>query len=118
MSRLRLEAGLRVQSVPILRTGLMVGLLGKMTVPTGKFSRHIFSLVLGVSLAGISAAQTFEIGKQPAPSPNAPKNSAKKGKQGKGKSSAGAAQESSGGIGWGSSIEVGGMARAAQQALD
>ena len=88
-----------------------------MTVPTGKFSRHIFSLVLSVSLGGITAAQTFEIGNQPAPSPNAPKSSAKKGKQGKGKSSAGAAQESSGGIGWGSSIEVGRMARAAQQAL-
>ena len=87
-----------------------------MTVPTAKFSRHIFSLVVAVSLAGAAAAQTFEIGKQPAPSPNAPKSTAKKGKQGKGKSSA-ASQESSGGIGWGSSIEVGRMARAAQLAL-
>ena len=87
-----------------------------MTVPTAKFSRHIFSLIVAVSLAGAAAAQTFEIGKQPAPSPNAPKSTAKKGKQGRGKSSA-ASQESSGGIGWGSSIEVGRMARAAQQAL-
>src|SRR5205814_9507066 len=87
-----------------------------MCLPLPELVRHSFSLVDAASLAGAAAAQTFEIGNQPAPSPNAPKSTAKKGKQGKGKSSA-ASQESSGGIGWGSSIEVGRMARAAQQAL-
>ncbi len=72
-----------------------------------------------LALAGVPGfAQTFEIPGQEAPqkaSPNAPaKKSSKSGKSTSATQSSAPAQ---GGFGWGSSIEVGRMARAAQDAL-
>lgn len=63
-------------------------------------------------LTGYGWAQTFEIGSQPSPKKQ---NVPKKGGQAKKQSSAG--QRPSGSLGWGSSIEVGRNARAAEQAL-
>jgi len=84
------------------------------TVP----KRFLFFLLAGVFAAGdvpALRAQTFEIGNQPAQSsPNAP-GQARKGKSKS--SSSSAAQSSSEGIGWGNSIELGRVARAAEQAL-
>jgi len=75
-------------------------------------------MFLVVSLLCVSTAwaQTFSVeGQQPAPQ----KQQKQSGKAAKGNpaGSAAAAPQSSNGIGWGSSIEVGRMARAAQQAL-
>lgn len=80
--------------------------------------KYIFLPAIGLFLAPIFilpvAAQTFEINNQPAASPNVPKKASKKNsKQVKNTQSA----EPSTAIGWGSSIEVGRMARAAQSAL-
>src|SRR3954463_10299191 len=70
-------------------------------------------LFLLVSLA-CASAQTFSVeGQQPAPQKQKQSGKAAKGKT----APPSAAAQSSGGIGWGSSIEVGRMARAAQQAL-
>jgi tetratricopeptide (TPR) repeat protein len=80
-----------------------------------------YSLILvflsSLSLAGLGAAQTFDInGSQPAQNQKKQPGK-KKGKQ----QSSGAPQEpsssSSGGLGWGSSIEVGRNARAVEDAL-
>lgn len=61
--------------------------------------------------ATVAAAQTFEIGNQPAQSPATTKSS----KPAKGKSAASGSESS--GIGWGSSLEVSQYSRAAEQAL-
>jgi tetratricopeptide (TPR) repeat protein len=59
-------------------------------------------------------AQTFEVdGQQPQPAPNSSQNSPKKKNQPAGQANTGADN----GIGWGSSIEVGRLARAAEDAL-
>jgi len=58
-------------------------------------------------------AQTFEV---PGQTPEAPQNQ-KKSQQKPGQKSGKTAAKASEGIGWGSSIEVGRMARAAQEAL-
>jgi tetratricopeptide (TPR) repeat protein len=79
----------------------------------------IFALLLG---AGLAVAQTFEIQNQPGTQPQtgtqkSPKP-AKRGRKGaKGAAKKENAQGAENGIGWGSSIEVGRMARAAEQAI-
>lgn len=75
--------------------------------------RNLFVLVFcSLTLAGYGVAQTFEIGGQPS---QQKQSAPQKGKKGRKQSSA--AQPSSNGLGWGSSIEVGRNARAAEQAL-
>src|SRR5438874_12970610 len=75
-----------------------------------------------VLLASIGlAAQTFEINQQPPPpaqSPSGKKSSGKKSKPSASQSQAAPAEAPTGGIGWGSGIEVAREARAAQQALN
>src|SRR5437764_1211042 len=77
-------------------------------------AKRIFLFWIGICVAGFLPAlraQTFEIGNQPAQSsPNAPAH------KGKAKSSS-PPSSSSEGIGWGNSIELGRVARAAEQAL-
>ncbi|HET9790357.1 MAG TPA: tetratricopeptide repeat protein, partial [Candidatus Angelobacter sp.] len=76
--------------------------------------RNLLVLVFcSLALAGYSAAQTFEIGGQPS---QQKQSTPQKGNTKKGGQSS-AAQPSSNGLGWGSSIEVGRNARAAEQAL-
>ncbi|HEU5412124.1 MAG TPA: tetratricopeptide repeat protein, partial [Candidatus Angelobacter sp.] len=75
--------------------------------------RNFLVLVFcSLALAGYGAAQTFEIGGQPS---QQKQSAPQKGKKGRKQSSA--AQPSPNGLGWGSSIEVGRNARAAEQAL-
>ena len=66
------------------------------------------------------AAQTFEINQQPPPpsQPSGKKSSGKKSKSSSSQSQAAPAEAPTGGIGWGSGIEVAREARAAQQALN
>jgi len=77
-------------------------------------AKRFFLFWIGICVAGFLPAlraQTFEIGNQPAQSsPNAPAH------KGKAKSSS-PPSSSSEGIGWGNSIELGRVARAAEQAL-
>jgi tetratricopeptide (TPR) repeat protein len=77
--------------------------------------RNFFVLAFTCSLllAGYGFGQTFEIGGQS--SPQKQNSQQQKGK--KGRKAASPATPSSGGLGWGSSIQVGRYARAAQQAL-
>lgn len=78
--------------------------------------RNFFVLAFTCSLllAGYGFGQTFEIGGQS--SPKKQNSQQQKGKKGR-KQAASPAAPSSGGLGWGSSIQVGRYARAAQQAL-
>src|SRR5690349_3129715 len=81
----------------------------------GPVKRNFFVLAFTCSLllAGYGFGQTFEIGGQS--SPQKQNSQQQKGK--KGRKAASPATPSSGGLGWGSSIQVGRYARAAQQAL-
>lgn len=84
------------------------------TVPIQRFSRSLLVAPIAVVLVSALSAQTFEIGNQPAQtSPNAPLQQRKS----RGKSSSSSAPSASEGIGWGNSIEVGRVARAAELAL-
>ena len=83
----------------------------------GPVKRNFASLAVFLFLlfASYGWAQEFSLGGQSSPQQ---KNAPQKGKKGKQqKSSAAEAQPSSSGMGWGSSIEVGRNARAAEQAL-
>jgi tetratricopeptide (TPR) repeat protein len=76
--------------------------------------RTVLLILYSLFLSAAALAQTFEVdGQQPQASPNTPQNSPKKKNQPAGQSNAGADN----GIGWGSSIEVGRLARAAEDAL-
>src|SRR6185437_1750283 len=81
----------------------------------GPVKRNFFVLAFTCSLllADYGFGQTFEIGGQS--SPQKQNSQQQKGK--KGRKAASPATPSSGGLGWGSSIQVGRYARAAQQAL-
>lgn len=115
-----MEGNVRV--LPVARNRINQAMFPAMSRPISRAiaTKRIFLFWVGICVAGFPPAfkaQTFEIGSQPAQSsPNAPKQARK----GKGRTSAqppssgGAASE---GIGWGNSIQVGRVARAAEQAL-
>ncbi len=75
--------------------------------------RTVLLILCSLFLSVAALAQTFEVdGQQSQPAPNSPKNNQKKNQP------AGQAKTSGdNGIGWGSSIEVGRLARAAEDAL-
>ncbi len=76
--------------------------------------RTVLLILCSLFLSVAALAQTFEVdGQQPQASPNTPQNSPKKKNQPAGQSNTSADN----GIGWGSSIEVGRLARAAEDAL-
>lgn len=71
------------------------------------------ALFCSLVLASLGRTQTFELGGQPSPQPQkTPAN-----QKNKSRGSSAESVPSSGGLGWGSSIEVGRNARAAQEAL-
>lgn len=71
------------------------------------------ALFVSLSLAGLVRAQTFELGGQPAKADQQKPKAEKKGS----KQASASAASSAGSMGWGSSIEVGRGARAAEDAL-
>ena len=81
-------------------------------VPFRRILQPMLIVLIAAAMTPSGNAQTFEIGNQPAQtSPNAPNQ------RRKAKSPSSAPQSAPEGIGWGNSIEVGRVARAAEQAL-
>src|SRR5207302_6077316 len=114
-----LDPGLRQAFMAkLLQPGiLMFHSQEKMTVPVKAIPRSLILFLIAFWAFSFSASgQTFEINQQPANQSTNP--SPKKGKNSKSSKSSGkASSTSSVGLGWGSSIEVGRMSRAAEDAL-